>query len=145
VSVRSRIDRLGLVAAREFGVAADVLSVNVTRIDTDTLASERLGGLDFVPADFAFARGAMWASAHADNVLVRLDPHTGDETARVPIGRPPGAVASTESALWVALFDERAVARYDLEAGDVTTIDVGGTPNDLVAADESVWVAVDAA
>ena len=113
------------------------------RIDTQTNASTSIAAPGFVPGDFAFARGAVWASAPEEDALVRLDAATGKELSRVVIGSSPGAIASTGGALWVALSGGSSVARYDLETGDIETIDVGGTPIDLTVADDSVWVAVD--
>lgn len=113
------------------------------RIDTETNASAPIAAPRFVPGDFAFANGAIWASAPEENAIVRLDPATGKELGRVDIGARPGALASANDALWVSLTGGSAVARYDLETGDVETIDVGGTPTDLVVAGDSVWVAVD--
>jgi D-alanyl-D-alanine carboxypeptidase len=113
------------------------------RIDTETNASAPIAAPRFVPADFAFANGAIWASAPQENAIVRLDPATGKELGRVDIGESPGALASANDALWVSLTGGSAVVRYDLETGDVETIDVGGTPSDLVVAGDSVWVAVE--
>ena len=113
------------------------------RIDTETNASAPIAAPRFVPGDFAFANGAIWASAPEENAIVRLDPATGKELGRVDIGESPGALASANGALWVSLTGGSAVARYDLETGDVETIDVGGTPTDLVVAGDSVWVAVE--
>jgi hypothetical protein len=113
------------------------------RIDTETNASAPIAAPRFVPGDFAFASGAIWASAPEEDALVRLDPATGKELGRVDIGGRPGALAAADGALWVSLTGGTAVARYDLETGDVETIDIGGTPTDLVAAGDSVWTAVE--
>ena len=113
------------------------------RIDTETNASAPIAAPRFVPGDFAFANGAIWASAPEENALVRLDPATGKELGRIDIDESPGTLASANGALWVSLTGGSAIARYDLETGDVETIDVGGTPTDLVVAGGSVWVAVD--
>ncbi len=113
------------------------------RINIGTLASVPVKALEFGWADFAVADGDVWASGPEDGAIVRLDPATGEEQERIPVGQKPLALATGGGAVWAALGEGGAVARYDIAADRVKTIDVGGTPIDLVFAGDSLWVAVD--
>jgi hypothetical protein len=112
--------------------------VRLLRIDTETNDSVPIGLVEAV--GFVATAGAVWESG--PDVIVRRDPLTGEEIARVPVNGLSGALEAGGGAVWAAIYDG-TVARYDIAADRVTTIDVGGTPHDLVFAGGSLWVAVE--
>jgi serine/threonine-protein kinase len=116
-------------------------AAGLVRIDTETNASTPIGVLDVGWTDLTGAGGAVWASSPADSTIVRLDPITGEEQERIPVGLVPGVLTAGGGAVWAASNDG-AVARYDFATGRITTIDVGGIPGDLVFARGSIWVTV---
>jgi DNA-binding SARP family transcriptional activator len=82
----------------------------------------------------AVGEGGVWAAV-GQNLLVRLDPETGDVTARHVLGSAPVSVTAGLGSLWAGLVTERVV-RVDPESGRVTArIPVLGWPLDLTVAD----------
>jgi serine/threonine-protein kinase len=112
------------------------------RIDTRTNATAPIGVLEFPWADVTVAAGAVWASDPEDSAIVRLDPVSGEERARIRLGGTPGSLAAGGGAVWAVLPEAGAVVRYDLNTGGIDRIDVGGVAGDVVVARGSVWVAV---
>jgi serine/threonine-protein kinase len=154
--VLARIDGVGSVLAAGKGflwanrdeAGSDLRGLVV--IDPQTNEAAHLGLLESSWSEFAVADGAVWASRH-DGAIVRLDPATGEEKARIRLWRKHGPIvtdwapiAAGGGAVWAASHLQGTVARYDLATGRIEKIDVGGMPSDLVVARGSVWVAVEA-
>ena len=71
-----------------------------------------LGG-DATPIDVAFAFGSIWVVSHHFNAVIRIDPDTLAEVARIEVGNGPGWLAVTNDAVWVTLQLGRGLARID--------------------------------
>lgn len=72
--------------------------------------------------------------------LTRIDPVSGDATARIFFGGAPRAIALGDDAIWVATDD----GIWRIDAGDTaptTVIPLREPPVALAAGDDSVWVA----
>ena len=89
----------------------------------------------------AFGDGAVWATAHEDGMLVRIDPSTG-RTDEVEVGVMPVGIAVDNGIIWVANRGSGTVSRIDAEtmqpAGD--PVEVGQTPTWIAALAGSIWV-----
>jgi YVTN family beta-propeller protein len=98
------------------------------------VASERALGL-------ALGEGAVWATAHEDGMLVRIDP-TSRRVDKVKVGDLPVGVVVAEGSVWVANRGSGTVSRVDPGTMEVTAeIEVGQNPTWIGAAAGSVWVA----
>jgi len=90
----------------------------------------------------AFADGAIWATAHEDGMLVRIDPATS-AVAKVKVGNLPVGVAFAAGHLWVANRGDGTVDEVD--PGTMQTvgapIHVGTNPTWITAFAGSLWVA----
>jgi streptogramin lyase len=70
-------------------------------------------GLDAAPIDIAYAFGSIWVASHQQAKVIRIDPITMTETARIQVGNGPGWFAVTDDAVWVTLQQGRGMARID--------------------------------
>jgi streptogramin lyase len=114
--------------------------LGITGIDPSTglQAGEVDGG------SWMFLEGSdMWVQKGAEQVLVRIDPETGQELERFE-GIPGFTVAKDGDTVWG--FDENGnVVRVDMATGDeLASIDVPEQPKQIVLAAKAVWVACDA-
>jgi streptogramin lyase len=92
----------------------------------------------------AASTDALWVACRPDSVVLRVDPTSGQETARVEGLTGPATVAFDE-VVWVG-HDEGTV-RIDPGSSDVTgVVDVGpgGFNGSLVAAEGEVWIRTEA-
>ena len=85
-----------------------------------------LGG-DAAPLDVVDAFGSIWVANHHSNDVVRLDPETGAELARINIGpmSGPGWFAVTDDAIWVTRQNGAGVTRIDPETNVVVEAQIG--------------------
>jgi sugar lactone lactonase YvrE len=115
--------------------------------------SIRVGG---IPIDVAAGEGAVWAATETDDSgggeIARIDPGTGDVSARVPV-EEVGPAAVGEGSVWVANLRGGTVTRIDPREATVVSIialpplanevakgDRQFVPNDLAVAFGRVWV-----
>jgi streptogramin lyase len=136
-------------------LSGDIRADQVARIDP--VAGELAGAL--VPLGHAatsltYAFDALWATAAADGMLLRIDPETGAVTEHAIDLPAPSAVSAGAGSLWVLLYgiredgpepgaEDPVVARIDPESADVTLVGpVGRAPHegDILATDDAVWV-----
>ena len=85
-------------------------------------------GADAAPIDVAYAFGSIWVASHHYNAVIRIDPETLDEIARIKVGNGPGWIAVTDDAVWVTQQLGRGLSRIDpltnisaVQAGDWAT------------------------
>ncbi|MGH2694635.1 MAG: PE domain-containing protein, partial [Actinomycetota bacterium] len=75
-----------------------------------------------------------------DDVVVRVDPRSGEVLDEIVVGTSPTAMAAGEGALWVANFAGDTVTRVDPTTGATETIPVGRRPNGIAVGEGFVWV-----
>jgi len=78
-------------------------------------------GEDAAPIDVAVAFGSVWVANHHSDDVVRIDPATGLEQARIPFtdGTGPGWFAVADDAVWVTRQNALGVARIDATTNDL--------------------------
>lgn len=79
------------------------------------------------PIDAVDAFGSVWVANHRSNDIVRLDPETGEELARINLGAMsgPGWFAVTDDAIWVTRQQGLGMSRIDPETNTLATGQVG--------------------
>ena len=70
-------------------------------------------GEDSAPIDVTVAFGSVWVASHHGNEVIRIDPVTLEEIARIKVGNGPGWFAVTDDAVWVTLQMSRGMSRID--------------------------------
>jgi len=70
-------------------------------------------GADSTPIDLVYAFGSIWVASHHYDAVIRLDPTTLAEIARIPVDDGPGWFAVTDDALWVSAQLRRGLSRID--------------------------------
>lgn len=70
-------------------------------------------GVDATPIDVAYAFGSIWVASHHGNSVIRIDPATLMEVARIDVGDGPAWFAVTDDSIWVTLQNGRGMARID--------------------------------
>jgi YVTN family beta-propeller protein len=90
----------------------------------------------------AAGEGAVWAiSLQPDQVLLRIDPVTGEVAERYPLDGVSAGVRAAYGAVWITRPDEGAVLRVDPSDGSIAaSIPVGDTPRFLAVGHDAVWV-----
>jgi streptogramin lyase len=98
------------------------------------------------PYNVAAGFGSVWVAISGG--LARLDPASGDVTARISLGGRPWGVATGEGAVWVGNESDGTVTRVDPSTNKVAwqvTLTEGSfgnaSPVGVAAGDGSVWVA----
>jgi DNA-binding beta-propeller fold protein YncE len=100
-------------------------------------------GADAAPIDVVGAFGSIWVANHHSDDVVRLDPQTGAEQARIFVGdlSGPGYFAVTDDAVWVTRQNGRGIARIDPTTNELSPRQSGSlTPcSDTAVALGGVW------
>lgn len=100
-------------------------------------------GPDAAPIDVVGAFGSIWVANHHSDDVVRLDPQTGAEQARIFVGdlSGPGYFAVTDDAVWVTRQNGRGIARIDPSTNELKPRQSGSlTPcGDTAVALGGVW------
>jgi virginiamycin B lyase len=97
------------------------------------------------PYNVAAGYGSVWVTVSGG--LVRLDPATGAEVARIRLGGRPWGVAIGEGAVWVGNWDDGTVARVNPATNEVAwrvtlNLSLGvASPVGVAAGGGSVWAA----
>ncbi|HEY8546734.1 MAG TPA: Hsp70 family protein [Acidimicrobiales bacterium] len=85
-------------------------------------------------------RGVVYATVHAGDQLLAVDPATGEVIDQVAVGANPDAVAVAPSGVWVANRGEGTLSRVDPDTFEVTaTVPVGAGPAGLAIDGDRVW------
>jgi virginiamycin B lyase len=114
--------------------------VGVTAIDSST--GEVVGTVRGGHSMFLY-RDELWVPKGGEQVLVRVDPQTGDELERFD-GIPGSFAAKDGDNVWSLVGDAPAVVVTDLTTGEqVASIEVPAEPKQIVFAAGSAWVACD--
>ena len=124
---------------------------SLLRIDPRTERAETIP-LGHAAGHMAFAFGALWVTAPADGLLLRVDPTSGDVTTAAEGLEAPSFVTAGLGSLWVTLYGDGDASPDDGAATivrlDPATLEVQGelaagpmSTSGEVAADETgVWV-----
>jgi streptogramin lyase len=142
----------GMTAGGGYVWAFHFLGPQVTRIDERTGAKRQFRIEDVAGSGIVYADGAVWVLSTRPAVLVKLDPGTGKEFARVAIPLSPNLkhgvidawwVAAGAGSLWVAEANYDRVVRVDAAAAKVVkAIPVPvSTPFGVAFHRNAVWVA----
>ena len=105
---------LGL-AVGEDGVWMTSMLGRVTRIDPSnnkvafSVDIKDIGGLD----DIAVGEGAVWAMSASDDIVIRIDPTTGEHPTTIWVGCTPTSVAAAAGAVWVTSNRDGTLTRID--------------------------------
>jgi hypothetical protein len=138
---------------RVWMLAGNVVADRVVEIDPATdevIATHRL---DHALAGLAAGDGAVWATAQADGIVLRLGP-SGRVTVHAEGLPAPATIAFGAGSLWVGLYGEHGgetavpgeptVARLSAADGSLQAEIVTGTTTmvegDIWASDDQVWV-----
>ena len=137
---------LGLAISQDGVWTASALG-RVARIDpsSNTVAlsvdMNDVSGLD----DIAVGEGAVWALSASDDVVIRIDPSTGEEMGRIGVGRTPTAVAAGAGAVWVTSLRDGTLTRIDPDTVDLVPTALGDAATSVAVGLGGVWVTVDVA
>jgi streptogramin lyase len=87
-------------------------------------------GVDAAPIDVAVAFGSVWVANHHSDSVVRIDPATGLEQARIAFtdGTGPGWFAVSDDGVWVTRQNHAGAARIDPETNELDPVQAGSLP-----------------
>ena len=85
---------------------------------------------------------SLWVASEKGEIVVRLDPESGEVLTSLPVAGGPVALEFDGSALWVALSDSAEVVALDRSNGSIVKrVTIGGRPVALLFDGETLWVA----
>jgi streptogramin lyase len=87
-------------------------------------------GPDAAPIDAAVAFGSVWVANHHSDDVVRVDPDTGLEQARITFtdGTGPAWFAISDGGVWVTRQNTLGIARIDPETNELDPNQAGSLP-----------------
>lgn len=87
-------------------------------------------GPDAAPIDVVVAFGSVWVANHHSDDVVRIDPATGAEQARIPFtdGTGPAWFAVADDGVWVTRQNSMGIARIDPETNELDPNQRGSFP-----------------
>jgi streptogramin lyase len=118
----------------------------LTRIDVRTNESVAVD-VDRFPYSLAAGDGSLWIGHHVASKLRRVDPHTLEMVAELPLEADPRGLAFGGGQLWVTT--ENTLLSVDPATNEVTrTIELGSFPRDtgltgVAYLDDTVWVSIE--
>jgi YVTN family beta-propeller protein len=119
--------------------AVDHRVTQVNSADNDIVASFPVPTDAYVLASTA---DALWITRNTAGTVERLDPHTGQVVATIPLlPHLRAGIALSANAVWVASGTNNTIWRIDTRTNRVVaTIPVGMFPRSLAVGDGSLWV-----
>ncbi len=138
--------RCGLAAAGQSAWVATNVPPGLVRVDYDRASAKssvvKAIPLAHAPSAIAVGAGSIWAVDGEQDVVRRIDLHSGEVLRVIRAGHAPVAVTVGERAIWVANGDDDSVSRIDPRTSSVTkAISVGDQPAAVATGGGSVWVA----
>jgi streptogramin lyase len=93
----------------------------------------------------AIAGGSAWLTvpppdARFTQELWKIDPHSGDVLARVPLGPDPVPPFVDGDYLWVVTAGDQSLTRIDIASLEAVPVEVERFPWTLAAGDGSMWI-----
>jgi YVTN family beta-propeller protein len=85
------------------------------------------------------------APAEAGGSLIRIDPQSGNVTARYRVSAHPGVIATSSGRVWLGDYRNGALWRLEPRTGDLRRVISLGEPRDLTALGGKIYVAADSA
>ena len=87
-------------------------------------------GPDQAPIDVVVAFGSVWVANHHSDDVVRIDPATGLEQARIAFtdGTGPAWFAVADDGIWVTRQNSTGIARIDPETNELDPVQTGTLP-----------------
>jgi YVTN family beta-propeller protein len=153
---RVRRSRVGVPAVVFALVAVGVLVLRAAVDETPRVSAPpstsagRVAGRIPVPlpggpfvGKLAFGAGSLWIRKTGTNEVLRIDPRTNRQTARIRVGFSyDSGIAVRGSDVWVTNGEEGTVSRISAAINAVVaTIRVGRYPLGIAATEDAVWVA----
>ena len=89
---------------------------NLSIFDPATGELRSFGGLTFGLLDMTEFEGSVWLTSNTDDLVIRIDPESG-EVRRYPMPGKAGGLAVADGSLWVTLYQPGALVRLDPDAG----------------------------
>jgi YVTN family beta-propeller protein len=87
-------------------------------------------GPDAAPIDVVVAFGSVWVANHHSDDVVRIDPATGAEEARIPFtdGTGPAWFAVADDGVWITRQNTMGIAHIDPETNELDPNQAGNLP-----------------
>ena len=85
------------------------------------------------------------APAEAGGSLIRIDPQSGNVTARHSVSAHPGVIATSSGRVWLGDYRDGALWRLEPRTGDLRRVVSLGEPRDLTALGGKIYVAAESA
>jgi hypothetical protein len=91
--------------------------------------------------DVAIGEGAVWVTEEEPGFLVRIDPTTNSEAARIEVGEPSGGVATGAGSVWIGYHDlPGGVVMIDPRINqELRGITLESRPTDVAVGEGVVW------
>jgi YVTN family beta-propeller protein len=123
---------------------SDADRAKLVRIDPDTGTSRVVADLDTSPCEITPAFGSLWVVTQSGR-LDRVDPRTGDVTARIKVGATSYQAVATPDAVWVSNRDDGTLTQVDPATNDVVrTVRLPDMqPGGMVYAAGALWIGND--
>ena len=96
---------------------------NLSVFDPATGELRSFGGLTFGLLDLTEFEGSLWLTSNTDDLVLRIDPTSG-EVRRYPIPGKAGGLAVADGSLWVTLYQPGALVRLDPDAGLIESAEI---------------------
>lgn len=88
-----------------------------------------------------FANQSLWMGDYENRRLLRLDPETGQELARLPMPGSPADIASLDGDVWITHDNHGQVVRVSMSTNSIVgAVDIGSSNAGIVAAFGAIWV-----
>jgi class 3 adenylate cyclase/streptogramin lyase len=101
----------------------------------------RLASLAEPPSDLAFGEGSIWVTLPDAGVVLRLDPESGAEQARIDVGSQPMAVAVGARSVWVACAGDGRLVPVDPSTNKVqSAVELTRGIDRIAIGQHAVWV-----
>ena len=126
-------------------VTGDAFEHTLFRIDPSTGGVARFP-LPSAPGPVAVGSEEVWVAGMLENVVWRVDPHSGAVTHTIPVGGAVSDIAVGAHGVWITSAVAGTVSRMDPRTMTVTKATrVAGLPQSLAVGLGEVWVASRAA
>ncbi len=139
--------RCGIAAEGNVAWVATNVPQGIARIDYDRRSAQaritRSIPLPRAPAAIAVGARSVWATDNEQNLVRRMDPHSGTIVRKVHTGNDPVAITTGHHAVWVTNRGDSSISRIDPRTNKATrAIPVGDSPVAAAVGEGSVWVAL---
>lgn len=96
--------------------------------------------LDVAPYAAAAADDALWVTAREADLVMRLNPESGEVLGEWEIASPTG-IAWSDGAAWVAATGDQALVRIDRRGQADEMAEIGADTQTVIAAHGAIWTA----